>query len=661
MQRLLLILTALTVAGCTGSSRKYSWVDLNADDRRVADSRAQAGIKESDQDSGQADEPGETSLADADLNSPDSLAETSDSPLSPEAEFAAGMAESSTQSQSDQQTQPSDFPPEWELVNHQEQQPNSAAAEVASPSELAITPPVPDEFWPQAEANSALNSADHSEWQPIEPGALAVSPVVTVSGDENDLREGAEQAPLPLLGAPLDAPREQDDAQPQQQQGLLLDEVISSVYGSYPLLEAAFYSRNIVAGQQLSAQGEFDLRVHGASENEVLGFYQNYRQSLGVIQPTYMGGEVFAGYRVGNGLFQPWYKGRETNEGGEFRAGVLVPLARDRQIDRRRAQIMRTDYERQLVEPDIQAQLIGFVQEASYAYWNWVATGERYRIAQEALNLALRRVEALENQVKEELLRRPELIDNNRLIAERRARLAEIDRRLRQSASRLSLFYRDVNGEPLIPDSNMLPGFPELHEPIAEQMEVDMQLALQARPEIALLNLTRRQLEVDLAQATNEMRPSIDAMMVTSQDMGQRASAINDKGQFEMEASVFLDVPLQRRKAQGKIQSVQGKLAQLNAKRRILQDRISVDVQLAYAGLVTAYQQVLEAEEAVVLANDLARRENINLEAGFTDVLTVALREQFAVEAAERAVDAKAEFFRALADYRAALGQDQTP
>ncbi len=656
MLRLLLILTALLVAGCTGSSRKVSWVDLNAEDRRVA------GSAESDQDSLAAGEVGASSLADAELTSPESLEETSASPRDTEAELADLMEESSRLPLPEQQSQPSDFPPEWKLVDHQEQNQTATVPGDAAPSESASTLPHEDETSPQTSSNSALTSADHSEWQPIEPGALAVSPIVTVGGTENESTEGAELAPLPMLGSPMEeSPDERSEAEPKQPSGLSLDEVISSVYGSYPLLEAAFYSRNIVAGKQLSAQGEFDLRVHGASENEVLGFYQNYRQSIGVIQPTYMGGEVFAGYRVGNGLFQPWYKGRETNEGGEFRAGVLVPLARDRQFDRRRAEIMRTDYERQLVEPDIQAQLISFVQEASYAYWTWVATGERYRIAREALDLALRRVDALENQVKEELLRRPELIDNNRLIAERRARLAEIDRRLRQSASRLSLFYRDVNGEPLIPNSNLLPGFPDLQEPIAEQMEMDMQLALQSRPEMTLLNLTRRQLEVDLAQATNEMRPSIDAMMVTSQDIGQRASAINDKGQFEMEASVFLDVPLQRRKAQGKIQSAQGKLAQLNAKRRILQDRISVDVQLAYAGLVTAYQQVLEAEEAVVLANDLARRENINLEEGFTDVLTVALREQFAVEAAERAVDAKAEFFRALADYRAALGQDQTP
>ncbi|MGV2341787.1 MAG UNVERIFIED_CONTAM: hypothetical protein LVR18_50065 [Planctomycetaceae bacterium] len=112
-----------------------------------------------------------------------------------------------------------------------------------------------------------------------------------------------------------------------------------------------------------------------------LGFYQTYRQSIGLVQPTYWGGEVFGGYRIGRGDYQPWYQERQTNDGGEFKAGVQVPLARNRNIDDRRAELWKAGVERQLAEPDIQAQLISAVQDGSYAWWDWVAAGEYHRIA----------------------------------------------------------------------------------------------------------------------------------------------------------------------------------------------------------------------------------------------------------------------------------------
>ena len=55
---------------------------------------------------------------------------------------------------------------------------------------------------------------------------------------------------------------------------------------------------------------------------------------------------------------------------------------------------------------------------------------------------------------------------------------------------------------------------------------------------------------------------------------------------------------------------------------------------------------------------DLAERERQNEEAGLSDMLKVALREQYAVESAEKNVDALQLYFHSLADFRAAVAQD---
>ncbi len=131
------------------------------------------------------------------------------------------------------------------------------------------------------------------------------------------------------------------------------------------------------------------------------------------------------------------------------------------------------------------------------------------------------------------------------------------------------------------------------------------------------------------------------------------------KSPYESEASLYFDVPVQRRKARGKMTELQGKLAQLSAKRRITADKISVEVRAAHAALKSAWEQVQETRQSLEYAEDLAARERKNQEAGLSDLLKVTLREQYAVESAEKNVDALKLYFDAQADYRAAMAQDR--
>jgi len=438
-----------------------------------------------------------------------------------------------------------------------------------------------------------------------------------------------------------------------------LDAVVQSVYRSYPLLQSAILSRDIAFGQQTGASGAFDTKLKGASENGPVGFYETYRQSLGLVKPTYWGGEVFGGYRIGRGDYQPWYQERQTNDGGEFKAGVQIPLARNREIDDRRAELWKAGLERQLAEPDIQAQLIAYVQSGSYAYWDWVAAGEYHRIAAQILRLAEERTARIESQVREGFADPPELTDNLRLVSIRQAKAADTRRKLLQTAAKLSIYLRDSAGQPVIADESQLPGFPELHKSEDFSLETDIPLALQRRPELKMLDLMRRQVQVDYSNAGNMLQPELNAVLSGSQDMGAPTSSKRDKSPLEAEASVYLDVPIERRKARGKMTETQAKIAQIAAKRRLTSDKIAVDVRVAHAALVSAGEQVSETALSLKLAEDLAGRERQNQEAGASDLLKVALREQYAVESAEKNVDALKLYFESLADYRAAVAEDQ--
>ncbi len=439
---------------------------------------------------------------------------------------------------------------------------------------------------------------------------------------------------------------------------LRLDHVVESVHRSFPLLEAALLTRDTAFGEHLAAHGAFDLKLKGATENGPLGFYQTYRQSIGVEQPTYGGGALFGGYRVGRGNFEPWYGERQTDDGGEFRAGVAVPLARNVNIDARRAQLWRTNLDRQLAEPEIRLQLIDFVRAASYSYWDWVAAGRRHQIAASLLKIAKDRNEAIRRKVETGDTEPPVLQDNRRLIVSREAKLIEAQRKRQQAAIKLSLFYRDDRGEPLVADDGQLADFSAPQTVDEDALAVDIKAAIANRPELLALDLLRKQLQIDFAEAHNDLLPEVQAVVAGSQDVGAPATSGNDKSEFGLEAGLFMDVPVQRRKARGKMMAVESKLGQLAAKRRMTADKIATDLQAVYAALVAAYQQIERARESVELADRLAEIERRKFELGESDLLSVNLREQQAAEAQSTEVDALYEYFAARADYRATLARD---
>lgn len=458
--------------------------------------------------------------------------------------------------------------------------------------------------------------------------------------------EGSDSQ-LPLL-LPAEAVANNDNK-------LTLASVIASVHQSFPLLEVAYVENDVVDGKQLAAWGAFDTKLKATSENGPTGFYQTYRNSTGVVRPLYGGGEVFGGYRIGRGDFQPWYRERRTNDGGELKAGLRIPLVRNREIDARRAELWRATYDQQRTRPEIRAQLIMFVRDASYAYWKWIAAGHQYEVGRRVLQLAEKRNGQLRRRVENGDLDPPVLQDNLRAIAERESKLIDLKRKLQQAAIKLSLFSRASDGTILTPSIERLVEFPSATNVFEEQQDIDLQTALQQRPELIALDAMYRRASVDLAEAQNGLLPMIDAQLAGSQDVGAPSSIKRDKSEFELDAGLFVDIPIQRRSARGKTHAAHAKLRQISTKKRFTEDKITTEVRFAFTALRAAFGRIDKAREARRLAEYMADIERRKFDLGESDLLKVVLREQYAVDAAEGEIDATLEYFYGRADYSAAL------
>lgn len=495
------------------------------------------------------------------------------------------------------------------------------------------------------------------------PTAQAKNPVQLAAWQEPDERE-AQSAPVPQPPAADSsariAPQQPALEEPAKSSAspLQLSTVLDSVTQSFPPLLAVSLERDIALGDLVAAWGAFDLQLKGESLNAPLGFYENYRHGVSAAQPVWnTGGQVWGGYKLGRGEFQPWFKERQTNEGGELAAGLTLPLLRNRDIDNRRTGVGLADLDVQLADPFIRSQFNVFARDAAVAYWDWVAAGNALAVQRDLLELAELRADKIEARVREGDL--PELasVDNQRFITARQTKLVELEQKFRAAAVRLSLYLRDETGEPLIAMADWLTEFPAISGESEDRLAADIAVASAQRPELLDLDLQRRKLELECRLASNATLPTVDAVALTSQDVGGAASNPDDKGELEFEAGVLAEVPLQRRAARGKIAALQGKLSQLDLKRQYLGDRIAAELRAALVALENLARQIGLAERNLALAEEALRIGRASFDEGNIDLIVLNIYEQSVADARLTLVLARHDWFAAFADYQLALGQ----
>lgn len=440
---------------------------------------------------------------------------------------------------------------------------------------------------------------------------------------------------------------------------LTLADVIASVLSSFPKVQKARLQRSELQGEQVSAMGAFDTKLEGFTVSEPTGFYRNFRHGLGVSRRTWWGGYLAAGYRLGRGDFQPWYKERETNEGGEFKVALGVPLLQGRAIDPRRVAVFQASLGRQAVEPQIQREILISALEASAYYWKWVAEGNKLQIQRALVELAAKRQKQFQAGQEAGRFAKVDVFLNNQLLAERRNKMLEVEQKFRQAGFNLSLYLRDEFGNPRLPPESWLPEhFPRTYQLEPLDLNSEMALAASRRPEINLLQLSLQSQQIDQRLARNQLLPTIDLYTEGSQDVGTPASSSNDKGQFQLAAGLQGSLPIQRRKARGKIQSTASKIAQINQELRLQRNKIGVEIQEADNAIRFAAQQLEQSKQAVEYAITTLRSYQYAYNKGYEDLLYLNIVETKAFETEVKLVEAQSDWFFALSQLQAALALD---
>ncbi len=307
----------------------------------------------------------------------------------------------------------------------------------------------------------------------------------------------------------------------------------------------------------------------------------------------------------------------------------------------------------------VQQAILDASREAASVYWEWVASGAIFEAQRELLALAEKRGEQFEDGVKAGKFAPIDLILNKQLIAERRANLLKSEQKLRTTELKLGLFLRDGEGNPLVPSDQWLPKqFPVIEAPPQSSFQDDLVAALSRRPEPQLLEFELRQVQLERRLARNEMLPRFDLITEASQDTGLAANDPDDKGEFQLVIGFQSEVPIQRRKARGKIQSTASKAVQITEKIRLVQDKIATELQTAQAKLTLSSQVVDQSEVSLRAALETLDRFRFGFSRGKIDLIYLNLVETKANETEIKLVEAQRTWFDALSEFQIALGLD---
>ncbi|MEM7661531.1 MAG: TolC family protein [Pseudomonadota bacterium] len=438
---------------------------------------------------------------------------------------------------------------------------------------------------------------------------------------------------------------------------LLPDEVLQSSATSFPDILESLAREAAARGDQLAAEGAFDLVFNADGFDRVTGFWTGgvvnteLRQNL---RP--LGAQVYGGYRISDGTFPIYEDINFTNTGGEFKVGALFSLLRNRSIDQRRFRVEDARLASAQANLEVTLTQVGVQQQVLNAYWRWFAFGNELRIYRDLLKIAQDRAEGLEEQVRRGAQPDIAVTENLQNIIRREILVTEAERNFTVASNALSFFLRDPSGNLIVPGLERLPSPEQLGslDDLATIVETDTSDVLDSRPELRSLRVAMERARNKVQLGENDLRPNLDLNVEVSRDVGAIAEGGESRDSTDTIIGFRFSVPLQRRDARGRLQRAEAELRAAQLRERRTEDQITVELGNILTNLDAALKLANLASGEVSQAEIMVEAERRRFGLGASDFFLVNVREERAADARIRAIRAELNGRLAAASYNAA-------
>ncbi len=436
---------------------------------------------------------------------------------------------------------------------------------------------------------------------------------------------------------------------PVPRQTLTFSGVMNRVQSAYPKVRGIAQERQAAAGKIREKQGAFDttvsLGLEYLSYNSASSRGKNAEASITtatVEMAMRSGAKLIVGRDANSGLVKSPIS--STGSDGTIYAGIKLPLLRGAGVNEKSIAELQAKLGLPLAEAAITQVVVASKAAAGSAYWEWVAAGNKRKVATDLLALASLRAKQIAREVELEAQPRIAITEAEQEVRRREAALNKAERDIQKAAIKLASYLWQDDGTPLPPPDNEqlpsempLPAFPD-----AARLQASREGALAKRPEILAIALQLTNVALDERLANNDSRPDLSVVLQPGQDMGRLG--IGDT----LKAGINFSVPVGRWDATGRRDTARAKTIKLTQDRELVKRQVLLEVDDAWSAINASVERYLATDAEVTLAKRLEDGERKRFAEGDSTLFLVNQRERATAEALGRLIDIQLEYQQAL-------------
>jgi outer membrane protein TolC len=414
------------------------------------------------------------------------------------------------------------------------------------------------------------------------------------------------------------------------------------------------------------ARGAFDMKVISDYKRQTKDDYKNTVSRSFLVKPLrlanskiYVGSEQISNP---NGRFSPVYNTGNpstTGQPGNYSVlGVQLSLWKNLFLDPNRAALKNSKFDAKILKSEKKLTELDIEKLSQLAYWEWVTASKVKNVYEELLKNGETRNEFLITRSKKGDVAQIVVTENEQYVASRKGSLQAAKERLLRSEYALSLFYRDENGNPIIPNlEEAFEDYPSDLKTSLNQIDLssNVEELINKRPDMKNLAFILEKSEVDLELAQQDLKPQIDV----STEYFQRTQDNSSMPRDYLMVMAQVSVPIERNLGNGNIAAARARRMVAQRQMSLGQQSYKFEVLALRQSLQLQLEQVIQSEIEYTKAKELVISESYKFKTGGGNLFLVNLREQAQASAEASFHEARLTFMNTLLSYQALVSTEK--
>ena len=401
-------------------------------------------------------------------------------------------------------------------------------------------------------------------------------------------------------------------------------DVVKSAFMHYPKIKQDILKFDASYDSITEANGAFDAKLKGEKYNHSYNKYKGDFHDIVIEKDfAFLGAKLKTGFRKSGDEF-PDYEGHlDTRGSGQGFISMQFSILRNALIDDARYSVSMMEENSLQRELALNQTRIVVQTAALKAYWNWYVSGLKLKVQERLLELAENRVNNIKKRIAAGDLADIYLIENQQYIYKRKSQNEKLAFEFTKASLYLSLFYRNPAGKPITLSREDMPQEKAL---ISGNYQFNQKLLKDTY--LSNLNLKGadskiRQADLDGKLGYNEYLPKLNLKYEHRRQLDG-----NEEESDENKFLLSLEIPLQYRKAKGKLNKAARKKMELQLDKEFIKEKLAIELKSIIAKLdtyVEVYNLSAKQEKASAILSESELRK---FNQGASDLIRVNLREQ---------------------------------